>query len=166
VINRKHKGTRGEQVVARALGVRRGLQFRGAELPDVDLPGWWPEVKTRRRPNIGGAFAQAKEEAREGREPCAITKADRGPWLVTMTLEAFAWLLRREGSSPPSVQAQRAALLLGRCVVCGDAVDVAHEATAAPYTHGTKIGCDAAGNDSLACPVCLGVLRRTFGGGR
>ncbi len=93
-MNRRRKGKRFEQEIARALGVRRGLQFRGRrEVPDVDLPGFWPECKRQRRPNIGAAFAEANSAAPPERIPLAITQADFGPVLVTMELGAFQKLL-------------------------------------------------------------------------
>ena len=105
MIQAQRKGKVFERLVARTLGVRRGLQGLGRErLPDVDLPGWWVECKRRRKPNIPRAYLQAIEDATgTGREPCAITKADNGPILVTVSLDALRQLLAcdpfRVGSS-------------------------------------------------------------------
>jgi hypothetical protein len=94
-MNRRRKGRRFEQEIARELGVKRGFQFRGgAEAPDVDLPGWWLECKRQRRPNILAAYLEAIEASRPDRWPAAVTKADRGPVLVTMSLGVFKLLLR------------------------------------------------------------------------
>ena len=101
----RNKGKRGEReaagLIAEALGVvaQRGYhQARGGqEAPDVVVEGapLWVEVKRQKRPNIPAAIAQAVAE--RGSRPVwavALTKADRGEWLVTMTIEDWLDLLR------------------------------------------------------------------------
>jgi hypothetical protein len=101
----RRKGKVGELEVAQVLreaipgldAKRSYHQARGGEeAPDVacGLP-LWLEVKRQKRPNIGAAIAQAVKE-RGGRPvwAAAFTRADRGPWLVTMTAEDWCDLVR------------------------------------------------------------------------
>ncbi len=71
---------------------RRGLsQCRGggAEEADVVNPLFHIECKRQKQPNIAAAFAQSNEDCPKGKTPIAVTKKDRGPTLVTMTIEDF-----------------------------------------------------------------------------
>lgn len=77
---------------------KRGIgQTRSAsEVPDVDIPGWWPECKHHIRPNILAALAQAIEaSAKSGRTPIAICRSNRGMDTVTMLLPDFMSLMRK-----------------------------------------------------------------------
>jgi hypothetical protein len=81
----RDKGARFERAVATALALiyptaRRGLgQARSAaEVPDVDVPGLWPECKRANRTNPRAALAQAIEaSSSSGRMPIAICRDDR-----------------------------------------------------------------------------------------
>jgi hypothetical protein len=70
--------------------IRRGLQSRsGEEVPDVDVPCFWPELKHHRRTNVRAALEQAVTTAPKGRWPIAVCKDDQKPALVAMDLEDF-----------------------------------------------------------------------------
>ena len=69
--------------------VKRGLQCRGAEMADVDMPVFWPEAKRMKRPNIRKAYEQATGDCPKGKIPIAITRANREKALVTMSLDDF-----------------------------------------------------------------------------
>ena len=98
------KGATGERELCRELEKWTGLDFyrtahlqaaRSNAAPDVDTEDhqWrclWIECKRQKAPSIPAAIQQAMAEAGQERMPVAMTRADRGPWLVTMTLEDFA----------------------------------------------------------------------------
>jgi len=97
------KGVAGERELAKVLRellpqyaerIVRGAMMQAADpsgAPDVTLPGCWVECKRQARPNIMAALRQAVKAAEgSGAVPVAITKADRGKWLVTMEVEDFA----------------------------------------------------------------------------
>ena len=98
----RRKGARFELSVAQRLRdampgalVRRGLQYRsGEEVPDVDVPVFWPELKHHRRTNIREAMAQAVRGCPPGRWPVAVCKDDHAPPLVTMQFEDFLSLVQ------------------------------------------------------------------------
>ena len=74
--------------------VRRGLQSRGGEeVPDVDCPVFWLELKRGRKPNIRGALRQAIGDAPKGRIPVAIVRDDHAEATVTLLLEDFLELV-------------------------------------------------------------------------
>lgn len=94
----RDKGAAFERAVANVLalvfpGAKRGLvQSRSAkEAPDVIGTPWWVECKVGAKPNILGAFGQAKE-ASDGRPVLVVVKVDRHEPLVTMTLAEFVKL--------------------------------------------------------------------------
>ncbi len=97
----RRKGARFEREIVQRLRevmpeaeVRRGLQCRGgAEVPDVDCPVFWPELKRGKKPNIRGAIAQAIEAAPPGRMPIAVVRDDRAEATVTLLLEDFLELV-------------------------------------------------------------------------
>lgn len=68
--------------------VKRGLQSRGAEEPDVCIPHFWVECKRGKKTNIKAALRQASLDT-DGRRPLAICKDDREPTTVTMYLDDF-----------------------------------------------------------------------------
>lgn len=99
----RRKGAVGERELARILrdrlGVRvtrtAGLQAgRLAAAPDLAMLGWWIEVKRQKRPNIRAALRQAEAACDDGRTPVAITRADGDQWVVTMSLEDWAAMVR------------------------------------------------------------------------
>jgi len=70
----------------RGLGQTRG---GGAEVADVvceQVPGLHVECKRQIRVNINAAMQQATEDAKEGALKVAVTKSDRQPIFVTMTI--------------------------------------------------------------------------------
>ena len=69
--------------------VRRGLQYRGEEVADVDCPIFWVEAKRGKKPNIRGALRQAIEAAPKGRIPIAVIRDDRAEGIVTLLLDDF-----------------------------------------------------------------------------
>lgn len=77
---------------ARGIGQARS----GSEVSDVDGTPWWIEAKHRKAIDVHGAYLQGVAAA-DGRKPVlAVTKRDRGPVLVTMSLEEFGRLLGRK----------------------------------------------------------------------
>lgn len=91
----RDKGAGFERAVADVLRIlwpnaKRGLQqTRNAkEAPDVTDTPWWVECKVGAKPNILGAFDQAKD-ATDGRPVLVVTKVDRHEPLVTLTLADF-----------------------------------------------------------------------------
>lgn len=113
--SQRNKGARGELEACEALAgvwpnLQRGLtQTRGGgDCPDIDAPAgeprvpWWVEVKRgARAPHPAPAYEQARQ-ASDGRPPLVLTRADRGPWLVTMALADAVPLLRGERSQVAS----------------------------------------------------------------
>ena len=70
--------------------VRRGLQARsGDEVPDVDVPCFWPELKRHKRTNPREALRQATASCPAGRWPIGICKDDGAPAFVVMGLDDF-----------------------------------------------------------------------------
>jgi len=63
--------------------------------PDVTAKGFplHMEVKRQKMPNIRAALRQAVSDCNDDRVPVAITRADRGEWLLTMRLEDLGKLL-------------------------------------------------------------------------
>jgi len=64
-------------------GARRGLQFQGGVVPDVDVVQFWPECKVGKAPPLLPALNQARRDLKEaedlagsplGRIPIAIVK--------------------------------------------------------------------------------------------
>lgn len=75
--------------------VKRGLQCRGGEeVPDVDCPVFWPEMKRGRKPIVRAALAQATEAAPKGRIPIAVIRDDRADPFVALSLDDFLDLVR------------------------------------------------------------------------
>lgn len=114
-MNSRRKGADFEREIAERLRVlwpdaRRGLgQARsGADAPDVDGAPWWVQCKHGARPNIPAAMRQAARDAtaaHDERPPVAITRANRGPVLVSMRLEEWldvmgVWESQRPRSEP------------------------------------------------------------------
>jgi len=75
--------------------VRRGLQSRGGdEVPDIDCPVFWPELKRGKKPNIRAALRQAIAAAPKGRIPLAVIRDDRQDAFVALSLDDFLDLVR------------------------------------------------------------------------
>ena len=92
------KGAAFERAVATALAAIwpracRGLaQCRNArEQADVERTPYWVECKVGAKPNVLGAYDQAKA-ATDGRPVLVVTKVDRHEPLVTMSLAQFVAL--------------------------------------------------------------------------
>ena len=98
----RRKGAEWERELARLFReampgaeIQRGLQSRsGTEVPDVDVPCFWPETKRHQRTNIKAALRQAVDAAPAGRWPIAICKDDRQPAVACMRLDDFLDLVR------------------------------------------------------------------------
>lgn len=96
------KGAVGEREAARLLSrvtgrswQRTAGQYRsGGDLPDIEPDGWqpetplWVEVKRGKRTSPKAALAQAID-ACAGHVPVALTRDDRGEWLITFELSHF-----------------------------------------------------------------------------
>jgi len=90
----RDKGKRGERQAAKAIGehwgheVRRTRQSDGAYDPDLaGITGVWIEVKSLKRIALHRHYEQAKGDAGGGDIPIVVHKEDRGPWLVTCSVE-------------------------------------------------------------------------------
>lgn len=104
----RRKGAAGEREAAELVsrlwpGAKRGLaqsRTAKAEGADVDAPGcpYWIEVKRGARINVTAAYEQAKRDS-DGRQPLALTRSDRGEWLVTMSWEVFERILKQCGKT-------------------------------------------------------------------
>lgn len=107
--SQRNKGARGELEACEALAgvwpnLQRGLtQTRGGgDCPDIDGEGvpYWIEVKRgKRAPHPSPAYEQA-QRATDGRAPLVMSRADRGPWLVTINVETFKALVRGQSGQP------------------------------------------------------------------
>lgn len=78
-------------------GAKRGIgQARAAsEVPDVDVPGWWPELKHGIAPSWRAALKQAQKASKgTTRTPLVITRDNGGPIMVHVQLETFLELLK------------------------------------------------------------------------
>lgn len=76
---------------------RRGIgQARSAsEVPDVDIPGWWPECKHGKAPSWRAAYAQASRASlKTNRTPLVITRDNGGPIMVHIDIITFLDVLR------------------------------------------------------------------------
>lgn len=95
-VNGNQKGKRGEREAAKAWAesmgttARRGQQFcGGGESPDVvhGVPGIHLEVKrTARAFAVQRAIEQARDDMPAGSVPVALTRQDRGEWIVSVPL--------------------------------------------------------------------------------
>ena len=84
-----------------AADIKRGLQSRGgAEVPDVDVPGYHIEAKHHRRVNVRAALAQAIADAAPGRVPVAVCKDNRAEPVVVLRLDDFLALVRAQAPAP------------------------------------------------------------------
>lgn len=103
-MNSRTKGANGERELAQVLreygfNARRGQQFSGANGdPDVvtEMTDLHIECKRVERLNIDTAMEQSVRDARDGEMPVVMHRKNRKAWLVTMRLEDFIKLYRRE----------------------------------------------------------------------
>ena len=101
-VNSRRKGAAGERELARLLkehgfDARRGQQYSGLGGDDVvGLPGIHVECKRAERLNVDLAMAQAERDAKEGELPAVFHRKNRREWLVTMRLEDWISIYRRD----------------------------------------------------------------------
>ncbi len=102
-MNSKRKGAVGEREIAQYLRehgfteAKRGVQYQGSpDSPDVTgLAGFHIEVKRVERLNIYEAMEQSIRDA--GKDiPLVMHRRDRDYWKVTMRLDDFMKLIRKE----------------------------------------------------------------------
>lgn len=102
-MNSREKGAAGERELAGILKrygyeCRRGQQYCGAngDADVVGLPGIHIECKRVEKLNIDDALGQAVRDAREGEIPLVCHRKNRTGWKVTLSLEDFMRLYRKE----------------------------------------------------------------------
>ena len=102
-INSRKKGAEGERQLAKILREhgyesRRGQQFCGknGDADVVGLPGIHIECKRVERLDLNAAMEQAMRDAKDHDRPCVFHRKNRDFWKVTMTLEDFLEMYRRE----------------------------------------------------------------------
>lgn len=102
-INSRKKGAEGERELAKILREhgyesRRGQQFCGknGDADVVGLPGIHIECKRVERLDLNAAMKQAMGDAKDYDRPCVFHRKNRDFWKVTMTLEDFLEMYRRE----------------------------------------------------------------------
>lgn len=102
--NSKQKGKRGELEAAHELNkygfdCRRTAQYNGKELDSkadvVGLPGIHVEVKRNERLNISEAVEQAIRDHKGDELPAVFHRKNGKPWLVTMTLEDWMKIYKK-----------------------------------------------------------------------
>lgn len=103
--SQRQKGKRGERATAAELRealpayadiIRRGWQTRqGDDDSDVILPGYWPEVKTGKQPNIRAALKQAVEDSKGRGIPLAIIRDDRKEPICALRWSDMLQLLKK-----------------------------------------------------------------------
>lgn len=100
-VNGNRKGKAGERELAgklrgRGIAARRGQQFCGSNGDaDVvhDMPGIHFEVKRVEKLNVLKAWLQAKTDCGFS-TPVVAHRCNRGPWLVTLSLDDFLTLMQ------------------------------------------------------------------------
>ena len=99
----RNKGKRGELEACRAFTdagwpARRGVQRAGGpDSPDIvidDLPGLHVEVKRAERFNLYDALAQSRRDAGDAKMPIVMHRRNDHPWVVVLSFEDFARLVR------------------------------------------------------------------------
>jgi Holliday junction resolvase len=102
-MNSKRKGAEGERELSRVLkeygfGTRRGQQYCGAngDADVVGIPGLHIECKRVEKLNIDNAMAQSISDAKDGEIPVVIHRKNRRSWKVTMELEDFIKLWKKD----------------------------------------------------------------------
>lgn len=103
-INSREKGARFERKLANILkdygfeNARRGQQFCGSngDADVVGMDGIHIEAKNVQALNIFKAMEQSRRDARENEVPVVMHTKDRQPILVTLDLDNFIKLYRKE----------------------------------------------------------------------
>ena len=102
-MNSKRKGAEGERELSRVLkgygfGTRRGQQYCGAngDADVVGIPGLHIECKRVEKLNIDNAMDQSISDAKDGEIPVVIHRKNRRSWKVTMELEDFIKLWKKD----------------------------------------------------------------------
>jgi Holliday junction resolvase len=102
-INSRNKGKKGELELAHILkehgyDARRSQQFAGmnGDADVVGLEGIHIECKRVENLNLNKAMEQAIRDAKDYDRPCVFHRKNRDFWKVTMTLEDFLEMYRRE----------------------------------------------------------------------
>lgn len=103
-MNSNRKGKVGEREIAAYLRehgykeARRGQQFHGgADSPDVvGMKGFHIEVKRVERLDLNAAMEQSIRDAAMNEIPVVFHRRDRDYWKVTMRLDDFMNMLRKE----------------------------------------------------------------------
>ena len=104
----KRKGKSGELEVVKVLkesgfAARRSAQYygnTGAAADVVGLPGIHIEVKRVEKLNLKKAYEQAVNDSKENSNndiPAVFHRQSREPWMVTLSLEDFLKLIKKEG---------------------------------------------------------------------
>lgn len=109
-MNSNRKGKVGEREIAAYLRehgyaeARRGQQFHGgADSPDVvGMTGFHIEVKRVERLDLNAAMEQSIRDAAENEIPVVFHRRDRDYWKVTMRLDDFMNVLRKENADVDS----------------------------------------------------------------
>lgn len=101
-MNSRRKGAVGEREIAKYLrdhgyDAHRGQQYKGgADSPDVTgIPGYHIEVKRVERLDLNAAMEQSIRDAGDD-IPIVVHRRDRDYWKVTMRLDDFMQLIRKE----------------------------------------------------------------------
>jgi len=101
-INSRQKGAAGERELSKYLEkfgyvARRGRQYSGSpDSPDVvsDFP-CHIECKRVEALNLSKAYEQAVADASD-KPPCVIHRKNRTPWMITLSLDDFIRLVRKD----------------------------------------------------------------------
>lgn len=102
-MNSKRKGAEGERELSRVLkgygfSTRRSQQYCGAngDADVVGIPGLHIECKRVEKLNIDDAMDQSIKDAKEDEIPVVIHRKNRRSWKVTMELEDFVKLWKKD----------------------------------------------------------------------
>ena len=102
-MNSRRKGADGERELSNVLkeygfGTRRGQQYCGAngDADVVGIPGLHIECKRVEKLNIDNAMDQSISDAKDGEIPVVIHRKNRRSWKVTMELEDFIKLWKKD----------------------------------------------------------------------
>ena len=101
-VNSKDKGRRGEIQIAHILqehgyDAHRTAQYcgkNGGVADVVGIPGFHLEVKFQEKMHLYDWYAQAvRDSAETGETPVVVHRASRKPWLVSLALDDFLFIL-------------------------------------------------------------------------
>lgn len=100
--NGRQKGKRGELELSHKLqefgfDTRRGQQYCGSngDADVVGLPGIHIECKRVEKLNLEAAMDQSVRDSNSGETPIVAHRKNRTPWLVTMRLDDFIQLYKK-----------------------------------------------------------------------